>query len=379
MTEIMQKTAPEIVQPTMVEHTFINRIRRPVAIALTALGSFGVAGCGGDNFPDSAKPSTTTKASAGETFPTATATTTAETSTTTTTTEVEVCADTWEIKPIERGDSPRWFANGVQAIREVQNAPSEKAREEATEAAHKWFNDVKADPKILAGVLNYFSIGEGMGNMEGVSAADLVDADDPTCASQTADEYAAQFNLFLADPKVVIEPGVAPANGVNSGANSNGDVVRGEHAGVSGTKEERLALHFSFVREDGIACEIWVMERCGQIVVLEDCVPEDIIIGKTDDDILPGDGTPAAQDPGTPDVPGEGPAGQEPGDNGYLPHEPQPPVPPTTAENTAEPTTTTEDITPATTGVQQTAPPAPPTTGGVPPNTGTTPTTPPVG
>jgi len=50
MTEIMQEAAEastEIMQPAMVEHTFMNRIRRPIAIALTALGSFGIAGCGG--------------------------------------------------------------------------------------------------------------------------------------------------------------------------------------------------------------------------------------------------------------------------------------------------------------------------------------------
>lgn len=369
-------------QPSMVEQHYgiFDKIRRPISIALLGVVGAGIAGCGGDNVLDSAKPSTTTEAGAGETFPTATATTAAETSTTTTTTtEAEVCTDTWEIKPIERGDSPRWFANGVQAIREAQNAPSEKAREAATEAAHKWFNNVKTDPKILAGALNYFSIGKGMGNMEGVTAADLVDANDPNCASQTATEYAAQFKLFLTDPNVVIKPGVAPANGVNSGANSDGDVVRGEHAGVSGTEEERLALHFSFVREDGVACEVWVMERCGQIVVLEDCIPKYIILlGKTDDDILPGDGTPVAQDPGTPDVPGEGPAGQGPvSGEGYLPGETPPPTPP---EVFVPPQATNpQPTTPATTGVQQTAPPASATTNpNNPPNTGTMPPQPPV-
>ena len=48
MTDITQEIAPEIVQPAMVEQNFMNRIRRPIAIALTALGSFGIAGCGGD-------------------------------------------------------------------------------------------------------------------------------------------------------------------------------------------------------------------------------------------------------------------------------------------------------------------------------------------
>ncbi len=51
---------------------------------------------------------------------------------------------------------------------------------------------------------------------------------------------------------------------------------------------------------------------------------------KHDNGELPGDGTGASQDPGTPDRPGNGPAGQQPGNDGYLPGEepPMPPLPP---------------------------------------------------
>lgn len=61
----MQPEPSIVEQPLMVERTIINRIKRPIAIALTALGSFGIAGCGGDNVLDSANTSSTTAASAG--------------------------------------------------------------------------------------------------------------------------------------------------------------------------------------------------------------------------------------------------------------------------------------------------------------------------
>lgn len=53
--------------------------------------------------------------------------------------------------------------------------------------------------------------------------------------------------------------------------------------------------------------------------------PVDEIPEKFDDGSLPDDGIPATQDPGTPDNPGPGQAGQTPGPDGYLPGETPPP------------------------------------------------------
>jgi hypothetical protein len=55
----------------------------------------------------------------------------------------------------------------------------------------------------------------------------------------------------------------------------------------------------------------------------EESVPE-TVPPKVDDGELPETGVPADQDPGTPDVPGQGPAGQEPNDEGYIPSETPP-------------------------------------------------------
>lgn len=80
---------------------------------------------------------------------------------------------------------------------------------------------------------------------------------------------------------------------------------------------------------------------------------------KHDDGELPGDDTPASQDPGTPDRPGQGPAGQTPDDSGYLPGEeppsppsgggsdnpPPPPPPPPPATTTPPPASTNPPVT----------------------------------
>lgn len=102
--------------------------------------------------------------------------------------------------------------------------------------------------------------------------------------------------------------------------------------------------------------------------------PASFVPEKHDDGELPGDGTPASQDPGTPDRPGRGPAGQTPGDDGYLPGEEKPTAPSTSP--TTKPYTSPSTGTPPTTGTQPTAPSTPPTTGSTPPDTTTIPTVP---
>lgn len=85
---------------------------------------------------------------------------------------------------------------------------------------------------------------------------------------------------------------------------------------------------------------------------------------KYDNGKLPGNpNVPADQDHGTPDVAGQGPAGQTPNDQVYLPTETTPPAPATT-KKPESPTTTKKPQAPATTSPQpvNTNPPAPATT-----------------
>jgi hypothetical protein len=71
---------------------------------------------------------------------------------------------------------------------------------------------------------------------------------------------------------------------------------------------------------------------------------------KKDDGVLPDTGIPADQDPGTPDVPGVGPAGQTPNDEGYIPTETPPPSQAPDTTQLPAPTTSPNTV-PATTGV----------------------------
>ena len=95
-------------------------------------------------------------------------------------------------------------------------------------------------------------------------------------------------------------------------------------------------------------------EGCVPMIVTTTSTPNSIP-SKHDDGKLPGDGTGASQDPGTPDVPGTGPAGQQPGGGGYVPGET---TPSTQAPNTSTSTTnpTTSAPVPASTSVSTTVP-----------------------
>lgn len=85
---------------------------------------------------------------------------------------------------------------------------------------------------------------------------------------------------------------------------------------------------------------------------------------KFDDGRLPGDpNVPADQDPGTPDVPGQGPAGQTPDGSGRVPGE----TLPTSPDVTATPTTEQQETTPST-GTQPETEEQPVTTVTTPPN-----------
>jgi len=284
--------------------------------------------------------------------------------TTSSTPEKETCVDAWEMPGVDHGKEHRWFANGIEEIKQA------KTPEEARQAIGVWLNGnnkhlgIKHDAVLLAAAYNML-----VKPTEKVVASDLMTTEG--CANNKAIEIATELSTFLAIADVLA--GAPQSDWHNTGTNEAGQVTQAN--GVAGSSEDRKGV---VIVVDGspTAC---VLGRCGQITIPGGNIPEDIPEGETDnskydDAILPGDNNvPADQDPGTPDNPGAGPAGQEPGDDGYLPQETNPPV-----STTTESSTTTTHPTPATTGTQPTAPPAPPTTGAVPPNTGTTPPTPPV-
>ncbi len=123
-------------------------------------------------------------------------------------------------------------------------------------------------------------------------------------------------------------------------------------------------LVFRLTLKDGRCLEAFVInpndQRTGEVDVCyveippEDTVPGSTVPGSTvpaknDDGKLPNTGIPADQDPGTPDVPGQGPAGQPPNDEGYIPSETRPPSQPTDTTILPPPATAPNTV-PASTG-----------------------------
>jgi hypothetical protein len=266
------------------------RIAAPVLLVAVALTA-----CGDSNNTDYLGKSDAEAAASGET-----PTTAAE------------CMPTWKTERITSPGNPKWDPNGSKYIEDAHNAAlPEEERKAAQLAATDWLATIKKDPKVFFGALRYFKNAPGLEEAKDVTVDELSDGN---CASAKAAQLATQFELFIAGHPAKAD--LAPARGVNSGVDANGNVVRSKKAGVKG---DRQAIRIDFTNEKGEACSVWILKRCKQIVVLQSCVPTEIPIGKTDDDILPGDGTPRSQDSGTPDVAGSGPAGQTPKSFGFAP------------------------------------------------------------
>lgn len=384
---------PEGLDPRTIQyHPEAGLARRKIvggvaAAGLTALAALGMVNCNGDDGESRNRDAR------------ATATTEADP---TTTAESLVCEPTWEMPGVDHGERNRWFSDGIVEIKQAQPG-TEQARDALSAWLHgsegwapgstdeKKHPGVKHDAVLLATGYNLFVTEKGENELK---PDELVDGEG--CATQRATQALAELEAALAISDVEVVEAVDPetaATGVNTGTDENGNVTRAETPGVHGdTKSLKVTT------KDG--CTVFILARCGQVVITKTCQPPaDIPPGptdqppvptsttttpeqvppKVDDGKLPGDGTPAAQDPGTPDKPGQGPAGQEPGDDGYLPGETRPSVPQTTSPTTSGNTTpTTNGSTPTTGGPQPTAPPSPPTTGSTPPNTGTMPSQPPV-
>lgn len=258
------------------------------------------------------------------------------TTTTTATTEQPSaengCQDTREIKQTNN-DGHRIVADGIPSIGTVTTP------EQAREAAWDVLTVVGSDPEILAGYSHAFLDKE-------VDPAALYSKDRKCLSTKGEKLFGELIGTFA---KSSITPDQAPTNGVNSGVEAGGTVVVAAHAGISGDRKAIL-----IETEDGK--KVWVMKRCGNFVTTGENVPnmpkgptdqpetpETKVPAKHDDGKLPGDGTPASQDPGTPDVqgpesngvPGAGrPGDAKVDDTGHAPGEKKPAQPQAPATTT---------------------------------------------
>lgn len=154
-------------------------------------------------------------------------------------TATAACPDTWQIKTANHNNN-RWFANGVQSIRDAKTPAQARA------AATDWVHRVESDPVNLSGAVSYFLD-------KNVPPAQLVNG---KCASEQAKSLAAQLELAVATAKVT--PDHAPSNGTNSGVD-NGKVVSATAPGITGdTRAIKVELANGKV--------VWVMWRCGNAV-----------------------------------------------------------------------------------------------------------------
>lgn len=152
------------------------------------------------------------------------------------------CPDSWAVQQADNGDN-RWFREGIASIRAATDPVTARA------AAYEWLDRVKADPELLEATIFVFL-------EEDVEADDLVD---DGCMSAAAVTQATQLEAYFAAS--IIEPAQAPANGTNTGVNSDGQVTVASTAGVTGdTASVRVT------GPDGKEADI--MARCGNLVLL---------------------------------------------------------------------------------------------------------------
>jgi hypothetical protein len=279
----------------------------------------------------------------------------------------EACAATWAVVQANN-ENNRVIGEGVPSIGAATTEP------EARQAAQDWFDIIKHDPEALAGNANVFN--ELAGHPTTYVGSDLHDG---TCFNEKGEQVAIELEALLATSSIT--PSEAPATAFNSGVDANGNVVTASHPGIGGN---RKAVQITLKNGE----KVWVMERCGNVATTgkpslpegptdettttsstpastpETQPPTTRVNPKRDDGRLPGDpNVPADQDKGTPDVPGVGPVGQQPDNDGYVPGETRPSVPQTTP-------TTHKQTTPTTNRPTATTSPAPTSTN--PPVTATT-------
>lgn len=234
---------PEQAQPNVLvqePQTFMNRVAdrlRPV-LYLGAAGALALAGCSSDS--ENSQPD---EVAAVETIVGPT----------------EACPETWEVVQIDPGDRNRFLAEGHQKIAELES------NEEAPEAFADWFNVVKQDPELLAGVLN--------GVKSTTYTSEQFQDKDGVCITEEAEQAATEFEASVLLGGAVVKED-APEVAYNSGTDENGEVVTASQAGISG---DRKAIKVTTAQGE----VFWVMARCGNIVT--EAQPG-LPVGPTDED-----------------------------------------------------------------------------------------------
>lgn len=326
--------------PPVVErlHGMIRTNLRPVAVAGALLVA---AACGGSGEQAASGPEGSTVGS------------TPGTEVVDTTVTPEVCADSWEMPGVDHGEQNKWFGEGLQAIYDAVDDETARAASDAWVNGTADHPGIKHDDKLF--VAGYNAV-FGLKDVEAQLTVEGIRGDDG-CATDKAVMARVELEANLATSKITPVDAV-PEDWVNTGTDAEGNVTVAAEGGVFGdTKAIRIET------ADGNV--VYVMARCGQPVIPGD---HPIVPGtpkgptdnphnpnpKVDDGRLPGDpNVPADQDPGTPDNPGQGPAGQTPGPDGYLPTETRPTAP-RNPDSTVAPTTP-PNTTPATTNPRPTS------------------------
>lgn len=322
------------------------------------------------------------------------------------------CNDSWAVRELDNSGH-RVVGSGVESIGSA-NTP-----EDAKAAANNFIEITKSDPDAIKANAKTF-LGQDI---------DKESLSENGCMTEKAVLIVNEISSELNNSNIT--PDQAPADGVNSGVNSSGEVVSAKKAGIKGNRKA-----IKILQNNGAVT--WIMERCGNFVkkvkiftpgptdnenpelppstttyvptttstttskesatsspsttrwestttikgstttikgttttvspstsrpAPSTTRPKVTIPPKHDDGKLPGNPkVPADQDKGTPDKPGIGPAGQKPGNDGYIPTETRPIAPTTTRIAEQVPTTTGRP--PATTAKPPvvTSPPRPATT-----------------
>lgn len=150
------------------------------------------------------------------------------------------CNDSWAVRELDNSGH-RVVGSGVESIGSA-NTP-----EDAKAAANNFIEITKSDPDAIKANAKAF-LGQDI---------DKESLSEDGCMTEKAvlivNEISSELN------NSIITPDQAPADGVNSGVNSSGEVVSAKKAGIKGNRKA-----IKIIQNNGVVT--WIMERCGNFV-----------------------------------------------------------------------------------------------------------------
>lgn len=309
----------------------LNKRLKRFGAVVVASGIFLVAACSGDSDPVDGASAATTASSQAE-FAAAD----------------EACPDSWGVVQLDNSNH-QVISGGMPEI------GSAEMDEEAREAANLWVDFIERDPEMLAGNAN---VANALAGLEtSYKSSELYDAE-TECFNEVGVQAASELRAVVNSGRIT--PSEAPSDGINTGVNAEGELVRSVAGVITGNRE---AIKVELPNGEAF----YILGRCGNLVTdvenppklppgpTDEPEPEPtttttVVEGKYDDGRVPG----PINEPGETDFPGVGPAGQTPNDNGYIPTE-TPPSAPATTSTTHRQTTPTTNRPTATTSPQPTS------------------------